>query len=60
MKLDINKIITLGNNEEYFVVDMVEKDGNDYYTGGKEVCLVVTGTQMLDARFTELMMDHTK
>ena len=31
MKLDINKIITLGNNEEYFVVDMVEKDGIDYY-----------------------------
>jgi len=31
MKLDINKIITLGNNEEYFVVDMVEKDGTDYY-----------------------------
>lgn len=31
MKLGINKIITLGNNEEYLVVDKVEKDGNDYY-----------------------------
>ena len=31
MKLEINKIITLGNNEEYFVVDRVEKDNTDYY-----------------------------
>lgn len=31
MKLEINKIITLGNNEEYLVVDAVEKDGKDYY-----------------------------
>ena len=31
MKLEINKIITLGNNEEYFVVDRVEKDNIDYY-----------------------------
>lgn len=31
MKLEINKIITLGNNEEYLVVDKVEKDGIEYY-----------------------------
>lgn len=31
MKLEINKIITLGNNEEYLVVDKVEKDEKDYY-----------------------------
>ena len=31
MKLEINKIIMLGNNEEYLVVDMVEKDGKEYY-----------------------------
>lgn len=31
MKLEINKIITLGNNEEYLVVDMVERDGQEYY-----------------------------
>ena len=31
MKLEINKIITLGNNEEYLVVDMVEKDDKEYY-----------------------------
>lgn len=31
MKLEINKIITLGNNEEYLVVDKVEKDGKEYY-----------------------------
>ncbi len=31
MKLEINKIITLGNNEEYLIVDMVEKDGKEYY-----------------------------
>ena len=31
MKIEVNKIITLGNNEEYLVVDMVEKDGKEYY-----------------------------
>ena len=31
MKLEVNKIITLGNNEEYLVVDMVKKDGKEYY-----------------------------
>lgn len=31
MKLEINKIVTLGNNEEYLVVDMVEKDDKEYY-----------------------------
>ena len=31
MKLEINKIITLGNNEEYLVVDRVEKDDKEYY-----------------------------
>lgn len=31
MKLEINKIVTLGNNEEYLIVDKVEKDDKDYY-----------------------------
>ena len=31
MKLELNKIITLGNNEEYLVVDKVEKDDKEYY-----------------------------
>ena len=31
MKLEINKIVTLGNDEEYLIVDMVEKDGKEYY-----------------------------
>ena len=31
MKLEINKVITLGNNEEYLVVDKVEKDDKEYY-----------------------------
>ena len=31
MKLEINKIITLGNNEEYLVIDKVEKDDVEYY-----------------------------
>lgn len=31
MRLEINKIVTLGNNEEYFIVDKVEKDGKEYY-----------------------------
>ena len=31
MKLEINKIVTLGNNEEYLVVDKVEKNGVEYF-----------------------------
>ena len=31
MKLEINKIVTLGNNEEYLIVDKVEKDNKEYY-----------------------------
>lgn len=31
MKLEINKVITLGNNEEYLIVDMVLKDDKEYY-----------------------------
>ena len=31
MKLEINKIVTLGNNEEYLIVDRVDKDGKEYY-----------------------------
>ena len=31
MKLEINKVITLGNNEEYLIVDRVEKDDKEYY-----------------------------
>lgn len=31
MKLEINKIVTLGNNEQYLIVDKVDKDGKEYY-----------------------------
>ena len=31
MKLEVNKIITLGNYEEYLVVDKVLKDDKEYY-----------------------------
>ena len=31
MKLEINKIVTLGNNEEYLIIDKVEKDNKEYY-----------------------------
>lgn len=31
MRLEINKIVTLGNNEEYLIVDKVEKDDKEYY-----------------------------
>ena len=31
MKLEINKIVTLGNNDEYLIVDRVEKDEQEYY-----------------------------
>ena len=31
MKIEINKIVTLGNGEEYLVIDKVEKDDKDYY-----------------------------
>lgn len=31
MKLEINKVVTLGNNEQYLIVDKVEKDDKEYY-----------------------------
>lgn len=31
MKLDVNKVVTLGNNEEYLIVDKVLKDDKEYY-----------------------------
>ena len=31
MKLEINKIVTLGSNEQYLIVDTVIKDGKEYY-----------------------------
>lgn len=31
MKLEINKIVTLGNNEEYLVIDKVQYEEKDYY-----------------------------
>lgn len=31
MRLEVNKIVTLGNNEEYLIVDKVEKDDKEYY-----------------------------
>ena len=31
MKLEVNKIITLGNDEEYLVVDKVLKDDKEQY-----------------------------
>ena len=31
MKLEINKIVTLGNSEQYLIVDTVVKDGKEYY-----------------------------
>ena len=31
MKLEVNKVVTLGNNEEYFIVDKVIKDDKEYY-----------------------------
>jgi len=29
--MDVNKVITLGNDEQYLVLEKVEKDGIDYY-----------------------------
>lgn len=31
MKLDINKIITLGNNEKYLIISHVTNNNRDYY-----------------------------
>lgn len=31
MKLELNKIVTLGNNEEYLIVDMINYEGKEYY-----------------------------
>ena len=30
MKLEINKIVTLGNNEEYLIIDKIVKDDQEY------------------------------
>ena len=31
MKLEINKIVTLGNQEEYLIIDKVEHEEKEYY-----------------------------
>lgn len=31
MKIDVNKIITLGNNEKYLIISHVENSNKDYY-----------------------------
>lgn len=31
MKIDVNKIITLGNNEKYLIISHVENNNKDYY-----------------------------
>ena len=31
MKLEINKIVTLGNQEEYLIIDKVDHEGKEYY-----------------------------
>ena len=31
MKLDVNKIITLGNNEKYLIISHIVNNNNDYY-----------------------------
>lgn len=31
MNIDVNKIITLGNNEKYLVISHVENNSKDYY-----------------------------
>ena len=36
MKIEVNKIITLGNKEKYLVIDKVVKDGKDYFYVAEE------------------------
>jgi hypothetical protein len=31
MRLEINKIVTLGSGEDYLIIDKVEKDNKEYY-----------------------------
>lgn len=31
MKLEVNKIVTLGNQEEYLIIDKVEHEEKEYY-----------------------------
>ncbi len=31
MKLEVNKIVTLGNNEEYLIIDKVMYEDKEYY-----------------------------
>ena len=38
MKLEVNKIVTLGNNEEYYYIAQVNEDGTDIKDNYKIVC----------------------
>lgn len=31
MKLDVNKVITLGNNEKYLIISHITHNNNEYY-----------------------------
>jgi len=31
MKLEVNRVITLGNDEEYLIIEKVESNNKDYY-----------------------------
>ena len=69
MKLEINKIVTLGNNEEYLIVDKIEKDGNEYYyiaeineegTGIKDNYKIVCATYKDDNIYLDEVLGEDK
>lgn len=62
MILEVNRVITLGNNEKYLIIEKVESDNKDYYyiaeineteTDIKENYKIITVNEINDGLFIE-------
>lgn len=69
MRIDINKIVTLGNGEEYLVVDSVLYDDKEYYyiaevnedeTDIKDNYKIVVATYKDDSIFLDEVLGEDK
>ena len=68
MTLDVNKIITLGNNEKYLIISHIENNHKDYYyiaeleQNGKDIKenykIMEATTTMKIKRFAEIKKDN--
>ena len=65
MKLEVNKIVTLGNDEEYLIVDKIEKDDKEYLVLtqdeeiGEEVNIVMAYAYEEDGKdYIEVLKDQ--